>query len=120
MTPKQTWMAGSCWFQLTDELRMDDFDIITDFWNGSKLRIPLAYETLRNIGTPAHLSFPIRVQRNGEFFDTYSFIDEGNERFLERAGLDPRGALYKMNLGFAPRAVFKKQTCNHLIRRLRS
>ncbi len=100
------------WFELTDPpLRMNDFDLITDFWNRAKVRIPLGYQTFLDLGTPAHLSFPVRVQRNGEFFGTYSFVDGGNERFLELAGLDPRGALYKMNLGFSVgRGTFKKQT----------
>lgn len=101
------------WLQL-GELRMNDFDIINDYWNRAKVRIPLGFETLRNIGVPAHLSFPARVDRNGEFFGTYSFVDGGNEQFLERAGIDPGGALYKMNLGFAAsQAAFKKQTRNH-------
>ena len=102
------------WFELNDgDLRMNDFDIINDYWNRAKVRIPLAFETLRNIGVPAHLSFPVRVDRNGEFFGTYSFVDGGNEQFLRRAGVDPGGALYKMNLGFAAsQAAFKKQTRN--------
>ena len=82
------------WFQIRvgDEVfRMNDFDILTDYFNRSKLRIPLAFQTWNKMGTPANLSFPVRVERNGEFHGTYSFIDGGNERFLERAGLDPEG-----------------------------
>ncbi|MCP4193759.1 MAG: hypothetical protein GY768_24365 [Planctomycetaceae bacterium] len=103
------------WFELEQfQFRMNDFDIISDFWNRAKVRIPLAFETFRNIGTPAHFSMPVRIQRNGEFFATYSFVDGGNEQFLARAGLDPGGALYKMNLGFnTGRGQSKKQTRRH-------
>jgi hypothetical protein len=109
------FFASDRWFELGGtQFRMDDFDIISDYWNREKLRVPLGYETFRNIGTPAHLSMNARVQRNGEFFGTYFFVDGGNERFLERAGLDPQGALYKMNLGFSTgQGTFKKQTRTH-------
>ena len=92
-------------------LRMNDFDIITDYWNRAKVRVSLGYQTLNDVGTPAHLSFNVRVDENGDFNGTYFFVDGGNERFLARAGVDPRGALYKMNLGFSTgRGSFKKQT----------
>ena len=103
------------WFELERlGLRMNDFDVMNDFWNRAKVRIPLGYETFRVIGTPAHYSMPIRAQRNGEFHATYSFVDGGNEQFLLRAGLDTQGALYKMNLGFSTgRGQSKKITRNH-------
>ena len=95
-------------------LRMNDFDVINDFWNRAKVRVPLGYETFRTIGTPAHYSMPVRAQRNGEFHATYAFVDGGNEQFLLRAGLDTQGALYKMNLGFSTgRGQSKKLTRNH-------
>ncbi len=103
------------WFELSDQgFRMNDFDIINDFWNRAKVRVPLGYQTFGMIGSPSHYSIPVRVQRNGEFYATYSFVDGGNEQFLTRAGLNPEGALYKMNLGFATgRGQFKKQTRTH-------
>ena len=93
------FFSSDHWFQFDDlQLRMNDFDVINDFWNRAKVRIPLGFETFRKIGSPAHLSMPVRLQRNGEFHATYSFVDGGNEQFLARAGLNPTGALYKMNL----------------------
>ena len=106
------FFASDHWFELNGgQLRMNDFDIISDFWNREKMRVALGYQTFLDLGTPAHLSFPVRVQQNGEFYATYFFVDGGNEQFLARAGLDPGGALYKMNLGFSiGTGVYKKQT----------
>lgn len=100
------------WFEFGEEkFRMNDFDIISDFWNREKIRVALGYQTMAAVGTPSHLSRNVRVHLNGGFYATYFFVDGGNEQFLERAGLDPRGALYKMNLGFGPgQGMSKKQT----------
>ncbi|MCA9171075.1 MAG: lamin tail domain-containing protein, partial [Planctomycetales bacterium] len=103
------------WFTLNSEefgqFVMNDFDLINDFWNREKFRVSLGYQTMSAIGTPSHLSMPVRVQHNGEFYATYFFVDGGNEKFLERAGLNPDGALYKMNLGFSPsQGAAKKMT----------
>lgn len=100
------------WFEFTDEnFVMNDFDIISDYWNREKVRVALGYQTLNAVGTPAHLSRLVRTQQNGQFFGTYFFVDGGNEEFLRRAGLNPTGALYKMNLNFSiGLGSYKKQT----------
>jgi hypothetical protein len=98
-------------FELGDTgFTMNDFSVISDYFNRDKIRVPLAYQTFTEIGSPAHYSVPVRMELNGDFYATYSFIDGGNDRFLERAGLDPNGALYKMNLGFSASGGFKKMT----------
>jgi hypothetical protein len=84
-------------FRLADDLpRMKDFNLLTNFADKSKLRNTLAYEQRRLIGDPYHLAFPIRVHHNGQFFAVYDFVEDGDDRWLERLGLDPNGALYKM------------------------
>lgn len=100
------------WFEFTDEnFVMNDFDIISDYWNREKVRVALGYQTLNAVGTPAHLSRLVRTEHNGEFYGTYFFVDGGNEEFLRRAGLNPTGALYKMNLNFSiGLGSYKKQT----------
>ncbi|MCA9216499.1 MAG: lamin tail domain-containing protein [Planctomycetales bacterium] len=110
------FLPADHWFELEIDnqvFRMNDFDLISDYWNRAKVRVPLGYQTLNDVGTPAHYSIPVRIHENGEFYGTYSFVDGGNEQFLNRAGLDTGGALYKMNLGFSTaRGVYKKQTRN--------
>ncbi len=76
--------------------RMKDFNLLTNFADKSKLRNTLAYEQRALIGDGYHLAEPVRVQHNGEFFAVYDFVEDGDDRWLERLGLDSEGALYKM------------------------
>ena len=48
-------------------------------------------------GSIAHFAFPVRVQKDGQFFCVAELVENGDERWLERVGRDPQGALYKMN-----------------------
>ncbi len=81
---------------LDDIPRMKDFNLLTNFADKSKLRNTLAYEQRRLIGDGYHLAYPVRVQHNGSFFAVYDFVEDADDRWLERMGLDPEGALYKM------------------------
>ena len=84
-------------FRLRDDIpRMKDFNWLTNFADKSKLRNTLAHEQRALIGDGYHLAFPVRVQHNGEFFAVYDFVEDGDNRWLERLGMDPEGALYKM------------------------
>ncbi|MCP4189550.1 MAG: hypothetical protein GY768_02860 [Planctomycetaceae bacterium] len=84
-------------FRLNDDIpRMKDFNFLTNFADKSKLRNTLGYEQRAFIGDAYHLAFPVRVQHNGEFFAVYDFVEDGDNRWLERLGYDPEGALYKM------------------------
>jgi hypothetical protein len=75
----------------------DELDLNTTYADKAFVRQPLSYELYQLAGNASPDCFPVRVQRNGEFFSVAMFLEEpGEEAFLERHGLDPEGALYKM------------------------
>lgn len=78
------------------ERRVEDFNLLTTYPDKAHMRNMLAYETYRDAGSPYHIAFPLRVQRNGTFFSDAHFVEDGDEVYLARLGLDPNGALYKM------------------------
>ncbi|MDG1890863.1 MAG: lamin tail domain-containing protein [Verrucomicrobiota bacterium] len=76
--------------------RVADIDLITNWADKSKVRHVLAYEVMRESGVAAHFAYTVRVQQNGGFFSTADMIEDADERYLDRAGLNPEGALYKI------------------------
>jgi hypothetical protein len=90
--------------------RTGGVDLLSNWADKSKIRNALMWEAYRLSGSPAHLSFPVRVQLNGSFYALYDLIENANDSYLERAGLDPAGALYKMynTLNSASSGVEKK------------
>ena len=93
-----------------DYKRMKDINLLSNWADKSKVRNTLAYETLRDAGTGYHLAFPVRVQRNGAFFSVADFVEDGDDRWLERIGLDPDGALYKEYDGLVSTSLAEKKT----------
>ncbi len=78
--------------------RVDDFNLLTPIADKSYVRQPLAYETFANAGVPTHFAFPVRIQQNNSFFGVFYMVEKGDDNFLDRVGLDPNGALYKVYL----------------------
>ena len=85
---KFRWRSG--------EPRVDDFNLLTTWADKSHQRTPLAYEHYAAAGVPGHFAFPVRVQQNGAFYSVANFVENGDDNWLDRLGLDPNGALYKM------------------------
>lgn len=75
--------------------RVSDIDLLTNWADKSKARHILAYEVMRGAGVPAHFAYTVRVHQNGVFFSTADFVEDADEIYLERAGLNKNGALYK-------------------------
>jgi spore coat protein CotH len=75
---------------------MKDFNWLSNWADRTKVRNTLSYETFRDAGSAYHLAFPIRIQQNGQFFSIADFVEDGDDRFLERIGRNPEGALYKI------------------------
>jgi hypothetical protein len=86
-------------FLISDEIgRASDFNLLTNYADQTKIRNTLAYDIWQRSGHLASLeAFPVYVQRNGEFYGLYDLVEEGDEEFLDRNGLDTDGALYKVN-----------------------
>jgi hypothetical protein len=61
----------------------------------SWLRESLAASAMRRLGVPASAAQHVVLRRNGLFHGLYVLVEQVDEAFLERRGLDPTGALYK-------------------------
>ncbi|MEM7391844.1 MAG: CotH kinase family protein, partial [Verrucomicrobiota bacterium] len=78
------------------EGRVKDINLLTNWADKSKVRNTLGYETVALAGAPSHFAFPVRVQQNATFFSVADMVEDGDDDSLERNGLDPNGAFYKM------------------------
>ena len=76
--------------------RADDINLMTTYPDKSHMRNILAYETYRDADCAYHWVFPVRVQQNGAFWGTAHVMENGDEDWLIRMGLNAEGALYKM------------------------
>ncbi|MDB6036116.1 MAG: Spore coat protein CotH, partial [Verrucomicrobiales bacterium] len=76
--------------------RASELNLNTTYQDKAYVRAPLALETCRVAGSPAGEAFNVRVQQNGSFYSVAVFVEQVDETYLARRGLDPNGALYKM------------------------
>lgn len=81
--------------------RADDINLMTTYPDKAQMRNILAYETYRDADCPYHWVIPVRVQQNGQFWGTAHLMENGDEDWLIRMGLNPQGALYKMYNSFS-------------------
>ena len=86
-------------FLIRDDIgRASDFNLLTNYADQSKIRNSIGYDLWESSGHPASLeSFSVAVFRNGAYYGLYDLVEEGDEEFLEREGIDENGALYKVN-----------------------
>ncbi len=83
-------------FRISDEYdRVKEFNLNENGSDETYLRQPLAFETMRNAGCPASLSFLTLSVVNGDVDRVGIFIEQVDEEFLERNGYTTDGALYK-------------------------
>src|SRR5687768_8617409 len=80
----------------TNAPRVADIDLLTNWADKSKVRHVLGWEIMRESGVAGHFAYTVRVEQNGNFFSTADFVEDADEIYLERAGLNPEGALYKV------------------------
>jgi hypothetical protein len=78
------------------ERRVDDVNLLTTYPDKARVRNMLAYEAFRDAGVPYHFVVPVRVHQNGAFWGDIHIVENGDDHYLERLGMDSRGALYKM------------------------
>ena len=51
----------------------------------------------------------MRVHQNGEFYAVYDFVEDPDERWLQRIGFDENGSLYKIYNTFNSHAGAEKK-----------
>lgn len=90
--------------------RYSDVRLLSNLADRSKVRSFVAYDFFKHVGTPAQESYLIRVQSEGNFYGVYDLIEDGDSTWLERIGLDPEGALYKMRDHMADASTANKKT----------
>ena len=78
------------------EPRADDINLLTTYPDKAHMRNMLAYETYRDADSAHHWVLPVRVQQNGTFWGTAHILENGDEDWLVRMGINSQGALYKM------------------------
>ena len=76
--------------------RADEVNLNSTYQDKAMVRPQLAFETYQNAGAPACDAFSVRVQQNGGFYSVAVMVEQVDEIFLDRRGLDRQGALYKM------------------------
>ena len=91
----------------TDPLlpRAKDINLLTIYGDKTKIRHVMAYEMNRLAGVHAHVAFSTHNRLNGTFDGIYDFVEDGDDVYLERTGLNKDGALYKCYTSMADPAT---------------
>ncbi len=100
----------------SDAPRVTEFNLNTTFQDKAYVRQQLTYEYYQDAGAVASDSGTWRVQQNGEFFSVAAFAENVDADMLAHHGLDPDGALYKLNNGngvSSPTTGVEKKTRQH-------
>ena len=82
------WKAG--------ERRIKDLNLLSNYADKTKTRNSFSHWVGKMTGTPYHFCQPVRVHLNGVFHGVMDMMEDGDDRMLERNGLDPEGAFYKI------------------------
>jgi hypothetical protein len=93
--------------------KVKDINILTNHADKTRTRNTLSHQVARAAGSPHHFAFPIRVQRNASFHGVFDLVEDGDDRLLERNGLDPNGAFYKMYNALSATSGNQKKTRRH-------
>ncbi|MAE71295.1 MAG: hypothetical protein CME06_12615 [Gemmatimonadetes bacterium] len=86
---------------------VDGSDVVSlaaNFGDRSLIREIVGHELMVAAGHDAYRARPTRLTLNGDYAGVFTTVEEPDERYLERIGLDPVGRSYKVNGGLHPRA----------------
>lgn len=78
------------------ENRVKDLNMLSNYADKTKARNTVSQEVIGLMGAPNHFCKPIRMHLNGSFHGVVDMLEDGDDRLLERNGLDPEGAFYKI------------------------
>ncbi|MFM1769719.1 MAG: hypothetical protein RJA22_2248 [Verrucomicrobiota bacterium] len=75
---------------------VSDINWITTYADKAHLRNLLSHEAFAAHGSAHHWVEVVRVQQNASFYGTAHLVENGDEEFISRLGLNPENPLYKM------------------------
>ncbi len=90
--------------------RVKDAKLMSNWGDKSRTHNPLAHEFLARAGSVSHWAFQVRVQRNSQFFSIADLMEDSDDRWMERVGRDPDGALYKIYNNLSSTSSAEKKT----------
>jgi hypothetical protein len=79
-----------------EERRVKGINLLSNYADKTKARNTFGHWLAQLTGAVYHYAFPVRVHLNGGFHGVMDLVENGGDRMLERNGLDPDGALYKI------------------------
>ncbi len=91
------------------EEHVEEINLNSTWSDKSFMRTVMAWEAFRDAGAAHCFSFSLRMQLNGKFHSVANFVEQPDERWLRRNGLDTGGALYKMNTGLDTTKLTEKK-----------
>ncbi len=74
---------------------VDRFNLQGSYGDKTYLREILAYESFQAAGVASNQVFHVRLHQNGQFFGLYVFLEQPDDDWFARYGLDENGAHYK-------------------------
>ena len=99
--------------------RVKAVNLLTDWGDKSKTHNAMTHEAMAKIGSVHHWCYQVRVQQVtpanasipvNQFWGIADMMENGDDDFLDRNGLDPNGALYKMYDSLASSSSAEKKT----------
>ena len=76
--------------------RVKDLNMLSNYADKTKTRNTVSQEVIGLMGAPNHFCKPVRMHLNGSFHGVVDMMEDGDDRLLDRNGLDPEGAFYKI------------------------
>ena len=77
------------------ERPVDTFNIQANWSDRSFMREILAWETFRDAGGLWMQTFPVRIERNGQFYGLFTYLEAADRTWLRRMRLDLNATRYK-------------------------
>jgi len=76
--------------------RYSDLRLVSNWGDIAKVRNVASYDYFTYTGGVSPISYPTRIQCNGEFYGIFDIVEDYDSELLTRVGLDKDGALYKI------------------------
>ncbi len=98
LMPKKSWKVffpGSDPFPTLEGLSQEELNLNADYVDQTLLRSYIGYDLFARVGVPTPRAGYARLYINDEYYGLFSQVEQVDERFLHRHGIELHGNLYK-------------------------